>query len=90
MAEAAVAAAAVAAVTEPIRSKRMKAGQIQYEFVADFKDPLTAAFELNGKMFVTDRSTLDLLNYEFEQGSFRIAEWVFAVNLATGRIQRTN
>ncbi len=68
----------------------MKAGQIQYEFVAEYKGPLTAAFEVNGKAFVTDPLTLDLLNYEVEQGSFRVAEWVFAVNLATGRIKRTN
>jgi len=85
-----VAAAAVAAATEEFGAVTMKAGQIQYEFVADFNGPLTAAFEVNGKAFVTDRSTLDLLNYEFEQGSFRVAEWVFAVNLATGRIKRTN
>lgn len=68
----------------------MKAGQIQYEFVGEYSGSLTAAFEINGKAFVTDRSTLDLLNYEFEQGSFRVAEWVFAVNLATGRIKRAN
>jgi hypothetical protein len=68
----------------------MKAGQIRYEFVGEYKGPLTAAFEIDGKAFATDRSTLDLLNYEFEQGSFRVAQWVFAVNLATGRIKRTH
>jgi hypothetical protein len=71
-------------------ARMIKAGQIRYEFVGDYKEPLTAAFEIDGKSFVTDRSTLDLLNYEFEQGSFRVAEWVFAVNLATGRIKRTH
>ncbi len=68
----------------------MKAGNIRYEFVADYTGPLTAAFEVDGKAFVTDRLTLDLLNYEFERSSFRVAQWVFAVNLATGRIKRTN
>jgi hypothetical protein len=68
----------------------MKAGSIRYEFVAEYKGPLTVAFEVDGKAFVTDPLTLDLLNYEFKQGSFRVAQWVFAVNLATGRIKRTN
>ena len=44
-----VAAAAVAAATEEFGAVTMKAGQIQYEFVANFNGPLTAAFEVNGR-----------------------------------------
>jgi hypothetical protein len=43
---------------------------------------------VDGKVFVTDRATLDILNHKREKGSLRAAQWVFAVNLATDRIKR--
>lgn len=59
-----------------------------YKFVKEYKEPLTASFEIDGKMFVTDRATLDLLNHKCDNGSLRVGQWLFAVNLATGRIKR--
>jgi hypothetical protein len=61
-----------------------------YKFSNEFKGKLTARFEIDGKVFVTDRSTLDLLNYKREHDSLRVAGWLFAANLATGRIKPTN
>jgi hypothetical protein len=60
-----------------------------YNFVGQYKGPRNARFEIDGKVFVTDRATLDLLNDKREQGSLRVAQWLFAVNLATGRITRS-
>jgi hypothetical protein len=59
-----------------------------YRFVKEYKEPLTASFEIDGKVFVTDRATLDLLNHKRDKGSLRVGQWLFAVNLATGRIKR--
>ena len=67
----------------------MKETRNYYSFVKEYKGPLTASFEIDGKVFVTDRATLDLLNHKREKGSLRVAQWLFAVNLATGRIKRT-
>ena len=67
----------------------MKESRNYYSFVKEYKGPLTASFEIDGKVFVTDRATLDLLNHKREKGSLRVAQWLFAVNLATGRIKRT-
>ena len=61
-----------------------------YEFGFEPSQPLNATFEIDGKVFVTDRPTLDLLNYKRDHGSLRVAQWIFAVNLATGRIKSTN
>ena len=60
------------------------------DYVTEYRGPLTASFEIDGRVFVTDPATLDLLNQKREHGSFRAAQWLFAVNLATGRIKRTN
>jgi hypothetical protein len=68
----------------------MKKGRKHYRFVTEYKGPLTASFEIDGKVFVTDRATLDLLNQKRDKGSLRVGQWLFAVNLATGRIKRTN
>ena len=65
----------------------MSEDSVRYEFMVEHKGPLNAAFEIDGKMFVTDRSTLELLNSKRDGGSLRIAAWLFAVNLATGRIK---
>src|ERR1700760_4986937 len=46
------------------------------------KGPLNARFEIDGKMFVTDRATLDVLNRKHHY-SPRVAGWHFAINLAT-------
>jgi hypothetical protein len=59
-----------------------------YRIGTEYKEPLTASFEIDGKVFVTDRATLDLLNHKRDKGSLRVAQWLFAVNLATGRIKR--
>ena len=71
----------------------MKKARQHYRFatnyVTEHHGPLTASFEIDGKVFVTDRATLDLLNYKRDHGSLRVAQWLFAVNLATGRIKRT-
>ena len=67
----------------------MKERRKHYRFVTQYEGPLTASFEIDGKVFVTDRATLDLLNHKREKGSLRVAQWLFAVNLATGRIKRT-
>jgi hypothetical protein len=67
----------------------VKESRNYYSFVKEYKEPLTASFEIDGKMFVTDRATLDLLNHKREHGTLRVAQWLFAVNLATGRIKRT-
>jgi hypothetical protein len=72
----------------------VKRNRQQYRFATDYiteyQGPLTASFEIDGRMFVTDPATLDLLNQKREHGSLRVAQWLFAVNLATGRIKRTN
>ncbi len=68
----------------------MKNARKHYKFTNEFKGPLTARFEIDGKVFVTDRATLDLLNHKREHESLRVAGWLFAVNLATGRIKPTN
>ena len=60
-----------------------------YKLVVDYKGPLNAAFEIDGEKFVTDRPTLELLNSKRDHGSLRIAAWLFAVNLATGRIRHS-
>jgi hypothetical protein len=67
----------------------VKESRNYYSFVKEYKGPLTASFEIDGKVFVTDPATLDLLNHKREKGSLRVAQWLFAVNLATGRIKRT-
>jgi hypothetical protein len=67
----------------------VKEARKHYRVVTEYKGPLTASFEIEGKVFVTDRATLDLLNHKREKGSLRVAQWLFAVNLATGRIKRT-
>ena len=59
-----------------------------YKFVEEHEEPLTASFEIDGKVFVTDRATLDLLNHKRDKGSLGVGQWLFAVNLATGRIKR--
>jgi hypothetical protein len=59
------------------------------DYVTEYHGPLTASFEIDGRVFVTDHATLDLLNQKREHGSLRVAQWLFAVNLATGRIKRT-
>lgn len=66
----------------------MKKKSKHYRFAGEPKGPLTAAFEIDGKNFVTDRATLELLHQKCEHGSPRVAEWIFAVNMATGRIKR--
>ena len=67
----------------------MKEVSKHYRIGTEHKGPLTASFEIDGKVFVTDRATLDLLNHKRDHGSLRVAQWLFAVNLATGRIKRT-
>jgi len=64
----------------------MKIGHASYDFTAEH-GPLEAFFEIDGRVFATDRPTLDLLNYERDKGSLHFSHWVFAVNLATGRIK---
>jgi hypothetical protein len=68
----------------------MKRSGKHYKFVSEYKEPLSARFEIDGKVFVTDRATLDLLNHKREHDSLRVAGWLFAVNLATGRIKPAN
>ena len=65
-----------------------KKARKHYRFVKEYKESLTASFEIDGKVFVTDRATLDLLNHKRDKGSLRVGQWLFAVNLATGRIKR--
>jgi hypothetical protein len=67
----------------------VKESRKHYKFVKKFKEPFNSAFEIDGKVFVTDRATLDLLNHKRDKGSLRVAQWLFAVNLATGRIKRS-
>jgi hypothetical protein len=67
----------------------VKESRKHYKYVKEFKEPLNASFEIDGKVFVTDRATLDLLNHKRDKGSLRVAQWLFAVNLATGRIKRS-
>lgn len=52
-----------------------------------YTEPLTAAFEIEGKVFLTDRPTLDRLNDNRDKGSLRVTDWLFAINLAMGRIK---
>jgi hypothetical protein len=67
----------------------MESASKHYTFVGKYKGRKDARFEVDGKVFVTDRDTLDLLNHKRDKGSLRVAQWLFAVNLATGRIKRT-
>ena len=62
----------------------------KYKFVKHYKGALTARFEIDGKVFVTDQATLELLNYKREHVGLRVAGSLFAVNLATGRIKPAN
>ncbi|HEY1924391.1 MAG TPA: hypothetical protein VGG58_04005 [Candidatus Acidoferrum sp.] len=47
------------------------------------------AFEIDGKVYFTDKATLDTLIYQRDHGSLRIAQWIFAMSLAVGRIEST-
>jgi hypothetical protein len=67
----------------------VKTARKHYRFVTEYREPLTASFEIDGKVFVTDPATLDLHHHKREHGSLRVTQWLFAVNLATGRIKCT-
>lgn len=61
----------------------------RYRVGNENEGPLNARFEIDGKVFVTDRATLNLLNQKHHY-SPRVAGWHFAINLATGRIKPAN
>jgi hypothetical protein len=67
----------------------MKESRKRYRVGKEHKGPLNARFEIDGKEFVTDRATIDLLNRKHHH-SPRVGGWLFAVNLATGRIKPAN
>jgi hypothetical protein len=57
--------------------------------VAPVPTQQTCAFEIDGKVYFTDHQTLNTLMYQRDHGSLRVAQWIFAICLAVGRIEAT-